>query len=301
MKKILIIPLWILIFFVSTVSAQQSSEKTGALLWKISGNGLKQPSYILGTHHLFPVSFLDSIAGVKQAFASCEQMVGELVMQDMAALAGEVQKAGMMPQDTTWQMLLTEDDYRFVDEQLTAFFGVGLQAFGMFKPSMVSVSYVAVFYQKKFPQTNPGEAADIWFQQQAVNRGIPVIGLETVDDQIFALFNVTSLKHQAADLVCMLKNIDYTELLATRLNRLYRSADLSGVSEMFREKGPCPGSDEQDTALNDARNTRWLEKLPAIMSEKSSFVAVGMLHLVGEAGLLHGLEKAGYTVEAVEN
>ena len=26
----------------------KGNEKTGSLLWKISGNGLKQPSYILG-------------------------------------------------------------------------------------------------------------------------------------------------------------------------------------------------------------------------------------------------------------
>ena len=27
------------------------------LLWKVSGNGLNQPSYIIGTHHLAPVSY----------------------------------------------------------------------------------------------------------------------------------------------------------------------------------------------------------------------------------------------------
>jgi uncharacterized protein YbaP (TraB family) len=80
---------------------------------------------------------------------------------------------------------------------------------------------------------------------------------------------------------------------------MYRSADLNGFYEMHREEGPCPMSAEQETALNDARNHRWLEKLPAIMADKPSFIAVGCLHLAGEVGLLAGLEKAGYTVEAV--
>lgn len=31
------------------------------LLYKISGNGLEKPSYIIGTYHLAPVSFTDSI------------------------------------------------------------------------------------------------------------------------------------------------------------------------------------------------------------------------------------------------
>jgi len=289
----------ILIFFVCTVSAQKSNDKTGSLLWKVSGKGLEFPSYIYGTHHLFPLSFLDSVAGLKKAFAASEQMVGEIVMQDMAALGVEIQKAGMMPPDTTWQMLLSEEDYRFVDEQLTAFFGVGLQAFGMFKPSIASLQYVAFFYQKKFPKENPLESPDLWFQQQAVSRGIPVFGLETVQDQIYALFEVASLKRQAEDLVCALKNLDYTETLTKRLNNMYRTADLYGLAELFKEEGPCPSNDKQATALNKTRNDKWLEKLPAIMADKPSFIAVGLLHLVGEEGILYGLEKAGYKVEAV--
>jgi len=289
-----------LAFFVYSVSAaQNSSEKTGSLLWKISGNGLAQPSYILGTHHLYPMSFLDSIAGVKQAFASCEQMVGEVVMTDLMAFAMEVQKAGMMPQDSTWQMLLSEDDYLFVDEQLTALFGVGMQTFGLLKPAAVSSAYTVTLYQKIFPQVNPLEVLDIWFQQQAVSRGIPVIGLETIQDQTEALYETMSLKHQAADFVCALKNVEYSTYSAQKLNQLYRTADLIGISNMLREDNPCPMSAEQELALNNNRNARWLEKLPAIMANKPSFIAVGALHIVGEAGLLYGLEKAGYTVEPV--
>ena len=37
------------------------------LLWKVSGNGLNQPSYIIGTHHLAPFSIMDSIAGLQKA------------------------------------------------------------------------------------------------------------------------------------------------------------------------------------------------------------------------------------------
>ena len=52
--------------------------------------------------------------------------------------------------------------------------------------------------------------------------------------------------------------------------------------------------------MNKDRNVKWLEKLPAMMSEKSSFIAVGCLHLIGEGGLIEGLRKLGYKVEAVK-
>lgn len=35
------------------------------LLYKISGNGLKVPSYIIGTYHFADVKFTDSIPGLK--------------------------------------------------------------------------------------------------------------------------------------------------------------------------------------------------------------------------------------------
>jgi uncharacterized protein YbaP (TraB family) len=293
-KKALLIPM--LTFFVHTASA----EKTGSLLWRISGNGLEQPSYIFGTHHLYSVNFLDEIAGLKDALASSQQVVGELVMQDMVALGQEMQRAGMMPPDTTWQMLLSEEDYRFVDERLTAVFGAGLQALGMLKPALVNVTYTLMHYQRMFPEANPEQSSDAWFQQQAVNRGIPVIGLETVHDQTAALFGSVSLSYQATDLVCALRNIDYLEYSVRKLNRLYRSADLTGLAEMLREESPCPMRTEQEFALNSIRNERWLEKLPTIMADKPSFIAVGALHLAGEVGIVVGLQRAGFTVEAVK-
>ena len=34
------------------------------LLWKISGNGIKKPSYIVGSHHGCPFTYCDSIPGL---------------------------------------------------------------------------------------------------------------------------------------------------------------------------------------------------------------------------------------------
>ena len=56
-------------FAVMTVAGMQAQ-----LLYKISGNGLTKPSYIIGTYHLAPVSFADSIPGLKEAMAATEQV-----------------------------------------------------------------------------------------------------------------------------------------------------------------------------------------------------------------------------------
>ena len=50
------------------------------LLWKVSGNGLSQPSYLMGTHHLAPLSLLASIAGYPAAIAPTKQITAQLTL-----------------------------------------------------------------------------------------------------------------------------------------------------------------------------------------------------------------------------
>ena len=54
------------------------------LLYRISGRDLASPSYILGTYHLAPVSFVDSIPGLRRVMAECQQTYGELLTSQMA-------------------------------------------------------------------------------------------------------------------------------------------------------------------------------------------------------------------------
>ena len=68
------------------------------LLYKISGNGLKSPSYIVGTYHLAPASFADEIKGMNEAFAAVEQVYGEVDMQDVVSYNGAMLSAMMLPE-----------------------------------------------------------------------------------------------------------------------------------------------------------------------------------------------------------
>ena len=61
----------ILLALVMTVTTLSASAQ---LLYRISGHGLKSPSYIVGTYHLANVSFVDSIPGMRNAMADCQQV-----------------------------------------------------------------------------------------------------------------------------------------------------------------------------------------------------------------------------------
>ena len=49
----------------------------GGLLWQVSGNGLRDTSYLLGSMHNIKGTFWDSIPGARKAFDGTEQLAVE--------------------------------------------------------------------------------------------------------------------------------------------------------------------------------------------------------------------------------
>lgn len=304
MKKTLLFIVFITLSVMTTLFAQDSSNFTGSLLWKVSGKGLDKPSYILGTHHLAPISTIDSISGLRSVMDEVDQVAGELLMSDIPNLQAKIQQAAMMPADQSYKELLDEAAYNQLDEGLNDLFNVGVDQLGVMKPGMISTLSSVVMYARLNPEYNPQthEAIDQYVQKYATEKGKSVIGLETAEDQIYALFDATPLKDQAEILACSMGHLEFGKEVLLQLNKLYSEADLKGLYKLAfdNDKDPCPMSEKAQFAINKQRNDRWLEKLPQIMKGKSTLVAVGALHLVGEDGLLYQLLKQGYKVEIVK-
>lgn len=289
-----------LILLLSCGGSTTGSNK--ALLWKISGNGLEKPSYLFGTHHLVPLSFMDSIADIHDAFGNTEQTVGELDMSNMNEMQMKIMGRAMLPEGVTYASLLSEGDVALIDSTLTALVGVGLQQFGRLKPAMLSNIISVTLYQRYYPSLATGKSLDQHFQEEAMKRSRPVVGLETTEDQIYVLLELQTTERQAELLSCMVKHPELLKEQMDKLQAAYHAQDLDALQRLYTEvmpDDPCPSTDQEKEALNSDRNARWLKNLPAIMAEKSSFIAVGCLHLPGEEGLIEGLRKLGFKVEAV--
>ena len=297
MKKAILLLMLIISTF--SVYAQTETYKSGSLLWKISGKDLSKPSYLLGTFHLKSGEYFDSIPGARTVFQSCDQIVGELSMSDMAGLQMQIMQAMQMNSDTTYKMLYSDEDYKFVSENLASLTGAGLEQLGMMKPAALQLTVISLTYLKFFPDFNPMNTLDIRIQSEATKEQKPVIGLETIDDQIFVLFGTMNLQRQADVLLCTLKNMDNSIESVSEMIDDYNNSNLNKLYQLMEDSESCPSTFSEKDALNKDRNNSWIKKLPEIMKEKSSFVAVGALHLAGEEGLLNLLEKSGYKVEPV--
>lgn len=274
------------------------------LLWKISGNGLDKPSYILGTHHLAPLSIKDSIAGLPSAFDATTQVIGELKMAEMntPAILQTMQRMMTTETDTTFKSLFTPEEYDMIAKHVKENLMFDVAMTPKIKPSFLQNNLVVVLYMKYASKFNPTEQLDGYFQKEAANKGKKIVALETPEFQFNLLYNGTSLKRQAEQLLCLLNNIEKAIDQAQRLTASYMNQDLNDLLKLSEERcgdqcDPLPGEMEM---LVDNRNKTWGEKLPALIKAEPSFIVVGALHLPGENGLLNLLKKQGYTIEAVK-
>lgn len=266
------------------------------LLWEISGNHLKQKSYLFGSHHLVPISFLDSIKGIYPAFNSCENVVGEIILDDPAVIK-KLQQAAVITTGKTTKDWLTDEQYAVADSILKSTIGMGLQELRFFKPAMIENIYVLALYDRYF-QRDEDFQIDSYFQKIGKKEGKRLFSLETVEEQIQLLLESKSLEEQAQSLYETLTSSAELLTQIEALNDKYLAQDLDGLLEL--NNNDTTQTEEERFALIDKRNIRWAEILPKQLALGNNFIIVGAMHLPGENGLIHLLQKQGYKVKPVK-
>jgi uncharacterized protein YbaP (TraB family) len=127
------------VFFAIAVllSFSVNAQKTdNALLWKISGNGLSQPSYLFGTVHITCDATLD--ANILAALDATTQLYLELDMDD-PSLQTQMMKGAWMKDGKTLTSLTTPEDFKILDEFLTSKIKMSAKMMNRLKPTFVSM------------------------------------------------------------------------------------------------------------------------------------------------------------------
>jgi uncharacterized protein YbaP (TraB family) len=294
MKKILLLFALMMLAFASQAQ----------LLWKVSGNGLSRPSYIMGTYHFAPASMMEKIPGMQQALEGCDVVVGEIEKESMMSAEAQAKMAQAMiaPLDSTLDKLFSPEDLAIVEQVFDKYFGamgVKLSQMNMLKPNAISVQMQAMQAVKYFPNFNQNELIDLAVQTAANEMGRPSIGLETIEEQIELLFN-GPLTEQAEGLLEACKKDDLFTVQSSALVEAYMAQDLNRIEAVFTDPELGGENAEEMEALIYDRNRSWAEKLHKMMPERAALVCVGAGHLPGDQGLLQLLRNRGYTVEPMQ-
>lgn len=268
----------------------------GQLLWKVTGNSLSKPSYLFGTHHLVDKNQLKDADKIIALSKQTDAVVGEMDIPDPTTAQMQMMQAGMMV-GTTLKEFVSAEDYQLADNEFQQLMGVGMAQLGMMKPMLLETLYQALLFARAYGMTQQPEAMDMVLQKVAKENNRKVVGLETLDQQMKILFNSIPVKRQAEILIHDIKDKQHLTKELLDLTDAYKAGNLAKMEEM--DKADTSMTPEERKPLIDNRNEAWLKQLPTLMKEQSCFVAVGAMHLMGDAGLVKQLQKAGYTVEAV--
>ena len=268
------------------------------LLWKISGNGIKKPSYILGSHHGCPSSYCDSIPGLMKAFDKVDNVIGEINLLEFAQMTPErmqkMQAMMMMPADTSLLSLFSEEETVKVNACLNKEMGASLENLSMMKPMTIIVTVQNKMLMEMMPELATMTQIDKYMQTLGKYEGKAVGELETADYQLTLLYGY-SLEEQADALLEIIDKGNSRELLI-ELTETYKSQDLDRLWELFKESMT---NYEYDATIK-VRNLNWEKQMKELLPKQTTIFVVGAGHLPGEYGMINLLREAGYKVTPVK-
>lgn len=264
-----------------------------SLLWRVTPSGNATPSYVFGTMHSDRAEVVNVPNKVESAFDEAKRYAFELdfgagiqqkVAQEMLSTSSKPLKDELS--DGSWGQLT-----KLAKER-----GLPPQALNQFEPWAVAMTFA-------MPKIRSQEALDWVLYQRAEDKGAPVSGLETVDEQLSVFQDIprdkqfglleTVLDMRAQGRIASLHEDSVEAWLNEDLARLVALA----------ENNPMMPDPEAQAALQKRlvteRNTRMTKRMRPLIDKGGAFVAIGALHLPGDQGIIQQLKDADYQVEAV--
>ncbi len=260
------------------------------LLWKID-NGDGGVSYLFGTIHSEDPSVSTLPAVVEKAFMDSDQLVLEVVLDTSMMIY--TSKAMLFTDGNRLSSVLGQQLFRKAASAMEER-GIPERLLDRMKPWAVATALA-------MPEMRTGMFLDYVLYTRAQEEGMPIHGLETVQEQI-GIFEDMSVEDQVAMLEETLQQRDLMEGIFTELLQAYRARDLARlvrINEELMASGNRKLAEDLRARLINERNYRMADRLSAYLGAGNVFVAVGALHLPGEEGILRLLDKRGYTVTAV--
>jgi uncharacterized protein YbaP (TraB family) len=281
------------------------TETDTALLWRISGPGVAQESYLFGTIHIIPEEDYFLPKGMVAALNDSDEVVFEIdprQMQDPMAIMGLMNKINMRG-DTSLEDLLPKEQY---DEVEAYFTDTGLPFFFFKKMKPLFLSAM-VGQDIQAMQQGGGTSAgtksyELEMTQLAKAADKNISGLETMDFQL-SLFDSIPYRGQAEMLYEAVRadKAGETSEGASEMDRIVDMYKRKAVSEMassVSEEGQ--GISRFEELLLTRRNESWIPLIEAkIKGDAPKLFAVGAAHLGGDNGVIALLRKEGYALTPV--
>ncbi len=275
------------------VPLSNGQDIQNSVLWKISGNGLSQPSYIFGIINFLPKNEFSISANLQKAIDECEIFITKVPSTNAARK--EFNRAAKIPNDGWINDYLTDDelnelrllmllelevsenDYHFNYSRLQPVILVTATTLLYLSDEVVFVEELLVSAAKK--------------------SRLKFMSLGTVEEEI-AAFDKFPIPDQVEALKFTVKNFD--EHIQNYMNLVKYYSEEQNLDKIQDEVMKATNRSQLfQEAYYYSRNKVWSGKIGEIIHKDPAFIAIGATHLSGQQGILQLLRNKGYTMSPV--
>lgn len=266
-----------------------------SLLFEISGNGLKQNSYLFGTIHVQDEAVFNWNDSVFWAIDQAEIAAFEIDLD-----AEEIKK-DMRPTDQQqkeWKDFFTNDLGPAIQNTIEA------DTLAHRASSLFAQVLQMELGKKKMSR---GSFVDLFLKEYAESRGKKTVGIETVTEQLNVFLNLDKqlIKKSIINFLEEDKwDIDLSALSGGQndLIEVYSTMKLDNVCKVVDSIYMASENEFVNQFYQKLfvdRNGIMFSRTQEMIKEKSHFIGVGSGHLCSESGLINQYRKAGYTVRPI--
>ena len=291
MKKFfyLLFSLFPLSFFLSA----ETLPTSGTLLWRVSGNGLKENSYLYGTMHTRDTRAFHFSDSVLNCFIRCKAFAMELKIEEVNN--EEVIGKMMLDGGATITSILSKEQFDSLQKKTQEVTGLSISLFERLKPIFIATILSQGELLNDSASKNPNlYFLDEYFEELAKRSGKNVHALEMVQTQL-DVFNFLPMQQQVEYLMKSIREENEGHGIDTYISH-YANGELEIL--LKSDEGDLLSGEFLTKVLTE-RNKGMTDHIEMLMRSQSLFAAFGAAHLTGDSGIISLLRERGYAVEPV--
>lgn len=273
--------------------AAAPGPKPANFLWEATSPG-GRTLYLLGSIHLAYPGLYPLNEEIEAAFARSSALVVEINTEEMpdGLLDEYIRANGFAP------------DAPPLPERLSPATWTALEKSGFYNPALSALKpwLAGLVIQLQALEKNGFHARyglDLHFIEAAWDRDLEILELETIDDQMGVLINMSPAEADLFLRAAVLEMDDLPELMNAFLDT-WRRGDTAGfAAAFFREYDRYPELTPLMDKIIFHRNERMAEKIDQMRQDRDDdhlFVVIGAGHLVSDRSVLTDLEGRGYSI-----
>jgi uncharacterized protein YbaP (TraB family) len=281
-------------------SAAAAEDGSPLFFWTATGH--EATVYLLGSVHVGSADFYPLDPAIEEAFAASGVLAVELDMADPAIAADaatKIMQAAMLPADETLRDRVSAETWQALRDYLVAR-ELAPATYERLRASAVAMLLTVSELQRD--GFDPRLGVDLHFLERARETGRRIVSLETVDEQVAALFADDAETEE----LLLRESLAQSDSLQTMLEGMleaWRAGDTEAIAALIEEQLL---DDPRLVAFHDRiliqRNRRMADRLlEQLQPGETWFVVVGAAHLVGEGSLLQLLGERGFAIEQVRS